>query len=102
LLAEQIFGGHLDVGERQLGGVLGIQADLVRCRPDAKIEFSAVTDIIRPFLLVQVIAVGMLFFSYLLFGFSLLLILCFRDSERTRAVAEPVAPVETPAEVSVA
>lgn len=69
---------------------------------DAKIEFSAVVDIIRPFLLVQVIAVGMLFFSYLLFGFSLLLILCFRCLERVRAAAEPVAPVETPAEVSVA
>jgi cytochrome c oxidase cbb3-type subunit 1 len=69
---------------------------------DAKIEFSAVVDIIRPFLLVQFIAVGMLFFSYLLFGLSLLLILCFRYSERTRAAAEPVAPVETPAEVSVA
>jgi cytochrome c oxidase cbb3-type subunit I len=69
---------------------------------DAKIEFNAVVDIIRPFLLVRFIAVGMLFFSYLLFGFSLLLIVCFRYSERTRTTAEPVAPVETPAEVSVA
>lgn len=69
---------------------------------DAKIEFPAVVDIIRPFLLVRFIAVGVLFISYLLFGLSLLLIMCFRYSERTRAAAEPVAPVETPAEVSVA
>jgi cytochrome c oxidase cbb3-type subunit 1 len=70
---------------------------------DAKIEFSAVVDIIRPFLLVQFIAVGILFLSHLLFGVSLFLVLCFRYSERTHAAAEPVTPVEeTPAEVSVA
>lgn len=69
---------------------------------DAKIEFSAVVDIIRPFLLFQFIAVAILFFSHLLFGVLLFLSLCFRYSERTRAAAEPVAPVETPAEVSVA
>ena len=30
LLAEEVFGGNLDVGERQLGRVLSVQSDLVQ------------------------------------------------------------------------
>ena len=30
LLAEQVFGGYLDVGQRKLGGVLPLKADLVQ------------------------------------------------------------------------
>ena len=44
LLAEQVLGGHLDVGERQLGGVLGVQADLVQVPAALEALHAALDD----------------------------------------------------------
>ncbi len=44
LLAEQVLGGHLDVGEGQFGGVLGVQADLVEVAAALEALHAALDD----------------------------------------------------------
>ena len=44
LLAEQVLGGHLHVGEGQLGGVLGLQADLVEVAAALEALHAALDD----------------------------------------------------------
>ena len=44
LLAEQVLGRHLDVGEGQLGGVLGVQADLVEVAAALEALHAALDD----------------------------------------------------------
>ena len=44
LLAEQVLGGHLDVGEGQFGGVLRVQADLVEVAAALEALHAALDD----------------------------------------------------------
>ncbi|HEY0792520.1 MAG TPA: cbb3-type cytochrome c oxidase subunit I [Chthoniobacterales bacterium] len=68
---------------------------------DPKVDFAAITDLLQPFLLVQVIAVGLLFVAHVLLAISVGLFLVFRVRERHPA-AVPEARVVTRAEVPVA
>jgi cytochrome c oxidase cbb3-type subunit 1 len=68
---------------------------------DPKVDFAAITDLIQPFLLVRVIAVGFLVVAHLLFAVSVGLLLVFRVRERG-PVSVPESRVANRPEVSVA